>query len=482
MYTIILYLLQVIQFQYKQIRWLILFLCRYVPLKQWAHDELHSPKYQKFKTDSLPIIRTFEKQDYRFLLEYYLWKYHKPLKPVQTHKGKIHSIPSDTLCPLCGAPHQYLYDNNGGKGQYQCKICGQTFVTGEHVTSPLTLICPYCGHALSPKKDRKHFIIHKCTNKNCSFYRHNLKLLPKEISDGDKSKYKLHYIYREFTVDFFSMDLSQLPKWATSFKYKKNNAHIMGLCLTYHVNLSLSLRKTAQALQDIHNISISHTMVAHYARTAAVLIKPFVDSYDYNPSTELSADETYIKVKGIKGYVWFIMDTVSRSLLGYQVSKSRDVGPCILAMRMAFEKFKKFPGKALTFVADGYSAYPLAAQQFKLKNGWDFHVTQVIGLANGDAVSAKFRPYKQKIERLNRTFKASYHVTCGYGTDEGSYYGVSLWAAYYNFLRPHEIHRWKRTLNEVSQLKDAGNMPGKWQLLIHLGQQVILRQQENARA
>ncbi len=275
------------------------------------------------------------------------------------------------------------------------------------------------------------------------------------------------------------MDLSQLPKWATSFKYRKNNAHIMGLCLTYHVNLGLSLRKTAEAMEEIHNISISHTMVANYAKTAAVLIKPFVDSYNYKPSNNLSADETYIKIKGVKGYIWFIMDTVSRSLLGYQVSKSRDVGPCILAMRMAFDKFKAFPGKSLKFIADGYSAYPLAAQQFKLEKDWDVSITQVIGLSNDDAVSKKYRPYKQMIERLNRTFKASYRVTCGYGTDEGSYYGVNLWVAYYNFLRPHELYKRKRPLNEVDMLKGANNMPGKWQLLIYFGQQIILKQQEN---
>ena len=68
----------------------------------------------------------------------------------------------------------------------------------------------------------------------------------------------------------------------------------MGLCLTYHVNLGLSLRKTAQAMRDVHNINISHTMVASYARTAAVLIKPFVDTFDYKPSNNLAADETYI--------------------------------------------------------------------------------------------------------------------------------------------------------------------------------------------
>ena len=88
------------------------------------------------------------------------------------------------------------------------------------------------------------------------------------------------------------MDLSQLPKWATSFKYKKNNAYIMGLCLSYRINLKLSLRQTVQALKEIHGIEISHTMVNNYAKTAAVLVRPFVDSYDYKPSNELVADET----------------------------------------------------------------------------------------------------------------------------------------------------------------------------------------------
>ena len=82
----------------------------------------------------------------------------------------------------------------------------------------------------------------------------------------------------------------------------------MGLCLTYRVNLKLSLRQTVQALKEIHGIEISHTMVNNYAKTAAVIIRPFVDSYDYNPSNELAADETYIKIKGVKSYVWLIMD------------------------------------------------------------------------------------------------------------------------------------------------------------------------------
>lgn len=399
---------------------------------------------------------------------------------MQRRNGK--TIPEDTFCPLCNAPHHYLYDNNGGNGQYQCKVCGQTFKTGEQVQKPVTLICPHCGHTLTPRKDRKFFRIHKCINKKCTYYLQQLKKLPKSITPKEKSLYKLHYIYREFTVDFFSMDLHTLPRWATRFQFKRQSAHIMGLCLTYHVNLGLSLRKTAEALREIHNVNISHTIVANYARTAAVIIKPFVDNYDYQPSHQLTADETYIKVKGVKGYIWFIMDVVSRSILGYQVSDNRSVGPCILAMRMALEKYKEFPQNLLQFIADGYSAYPLAAQQFALEDNKHFEITQVIGLTNDDAVSKEFHPFKQLIEHLNRTFKASYRVTCGYGSEDGATYSVSLWVAYYNFLRPHDLYKWKRPLNEVEALKTASNMPAKWQLLIYLGQQSIKELQDGESA
>src|SRR5574344_2359195 len=77
---IILYLLHLIQYQHKQICWLIHFICRYIPLKQWAFDDSHSPKYQKFKIDQLPKIISY-KQDWNWkdLISYYQQRYHKTL-------------------------------------------------------------------------------------------------------------------------------------------------------------------------------------------------------------------------------------------------------------------------------------------------------------------------------------------------------------------------------------------------------------------
>ena len=136
----------------------------------------------------------------------------------------------------------------------------------------------------------------------------------------------------------------------------------MSLCLTFHINLGLSLRKTSQALKDLYDISISHQQIANYCKTAAMVVKPFVDNYDYKPSDTLTADETYIKVRGVKRYIWFIIDALSRSIIGYRVSDNRSVGPCILAMRQALKYFKKLP-KTFRFIADGYSAYPLASSR-----------------------------------------------------------------------------------------------------------------------
>lgn len=482
--NIIPYLLSVIQYLYQQNCWLVNFICRYIPLRQWAFDDSHSPKYHKLKIDGLPKVQFHQSEwDWKLLIPYFEYRYNVKIKPISRHKEC--DIPEDCSCPSCNAPKPYLYRNNGAKGQIKCKVCDSNFSPDQNRFSKLyTLRCPHCGNALTHKKDRKHFIIHKCVNMKCPYYLNNLKKVDQEHLEKEygKNEYKLHYIYREFTVDFFKMDLNSLPKHASSLKFTKFDSHVMSLCLTLHVNLSLSLRKTSQALKDLYGISISHQQIANYCKTAAVCIKPFVDHYPYEKGDAFTADETYIKIRGIKTYVWLIMNAASRSIIGYQVSDNRGVGPCILAMRMAFRGLAKLP-QNFRFIADGYSAYPLAAMEFVKRLGKDFSfkVTQVIGLTNDDAVSTRYRPFKQMIERLNRTYKASYRHTNGFDNIDGAGYDLALWVAYYNFLRPHKHNKYK-VLNDVEMLHGADNMPGKWQLLIYLGQQTILNMHKNGTA
>ena len=168
---IILYL---IQYQHQQICWLINFICRYIPLKQRVFDNSHSPKYQNLRLIS-------------FLSS----------KPLSNKTGNSFS--------------------NTISGSM---VNWSNLLVWQNVTTPFRFTCPHCGHTLVTKKDRKFFRVHKCVNPKCSYYLFNLKKVDQKNLDENygKNKYKLHYIYREFTVDFFAMDLNSLPRHASSLK------------------------------------------------------------------------------------------------------------------------------------------------------------------------------------------------------------------------------------------------------------------------
>lgn len=389
----------------------------------------HSPKYQKFKIDKLPLILNVEPWDYKDFMVHLKWRYPdgKPITPIK--RSSEYYIYDDCKCSRCNAPKIYLYKNNGSEGQCQCKVCKTLFSPEENRHTSMKLRYPYCTHTLVPRKDRKHFIVHICVNSKCPYYMNNLKKVDNE-------------------------DL-ETP-------YGQNSAYIMSLYITMHVNLSLSLRKTSQAIKDLYDISVSHQMVANYCRTAVLRIKPFVDTYPYEKGTVFTADETYIKVHGIKGFIWFIMDVASRAIIGYQVSDNRGVGPCIMAMRMAFQHLRELP-KNFRFIADAHSAYPLAAQQFLIHywNSFEFDITQVLGLTNDDVASAEFRPYKQVIERINRTYKEFYQPTNGFDNYNGGNHNLALWVEYYIFLMPHQHNGFKPPI-VYDMVMNAVNMPGKW--------------------
>jgi transposase-like protein len=445
----------------------------------------NSPKYKRFSVDGPPAfskpptVREIEKQDYRELIKRELELFGKIVKPVKPRGGKF--VPESIICPFCDAPHTYIYDNSGGRGQFLCKVCHSTFCLIDTNVKPIALYCPHCGSPLHKLRERKGFIVHRCQSYNCSFYKHSIA----SLSDTDRLEYqehpyrfKLHYIYREFTTDFFAMDISSMPKGGVNFNFRKFSPHILGLCLTYVVNCALSTRKTQAVLREVHGVVISHTMVARYVKTASAIVAPFVNDFDYKPTNYAAGDETYTKVKGVKHYVWFVMDVIKKSIIGYAVSSERSLAPCMLAMRRAFSKYKEFPGQTLKFISDGYSIYDLARLQFTMNDKPFTHI-KVIGLTNDDPVSKEYRWVKQVIERLNRTFKFSYRVTNGYGSFDGADSHVAIFVAFYNFLRPHPYNYWK-PLNHIPALDKCPNMPAKWQKLIELSQIHLLTLQVKA--
>ena len=140
------YLLSLIQFLYQQNCWLITFICKYIPLKQWAFDDSHSSKYHKFRTNELPMLQFHQNDwDWRLIIPYFEYKYHKKIRPVARRKEC--DISPDCTCPSCHAPQPFLYRNNGSKGQLKCKVCDTNLSTDDNRFSKhYTLRCPHCGH------------------------------------------------------------------------------------------------------------------------------------------------------------------------------------------------------------------------------------------------------------------------------------------------------------------------------------------------
>lgn len=456
---IITYLLTFIKYQEQVIRTLLTLLIGKSMFDKPKETPVNKP-YRKLQVDDLPIIETLEKLDYKLLLKEYQETKGKPLKPVQRRKNST-PVPTSMICPKCGAPSDYLYVNNGGKGQYLCKVCECLFSVKNRYLKELVLKCPHCSKSLEKIKERKDFNVFKCKNNDCSYYKNKRSGMTKKEKKQfkkDPQAFKVRYIYREFHINFqpLSKDSPKKPKVDLSRIYV--SSHTLGLILTYHVNYGLSARKTAALMKDVHGISISHQTILNYEKSVAVTLKPYVDYYPYELSDQFCGDETYIRVNGRWHYLFFFFDAVKKIILSYPVSPNRDTVSAIRAIDEVLVKMKEIP-ENLTFVVDGNPIY-LLAQHFFAQHDVSFDVKQVIGLTNEDPVSEEFRPLKQIIERLNRTFKGNYRSTHGFSSEQGSVAFVTLFVAYFNFLRPHSALEGKVPV-VIPELEHIANMPGR---------------------
>lgn len=379
-------------------------------------------------------------------------------------------------CPRCGAPSDYLYANNGGKGQYQCKVCACLFNKKNQYAKEAILKCPHCSKTLEKIKERKDFLVFKCKNNDCPYYKKKLQGMSKKEKkqfEKDPQSFKVRYIFRQFQIDYQPLAKHSPKKPKVDLSRLHVSPHTLGLILTYHVNYGLSARKTAALMKDVHGVPISHQSILNYENSVALLLKPYVDHYPYELSDQFCGDETYIKVNGRWHYLFFFFDAVKKIILSYPVSPNRDTVSAIRAIDEALWKMKEIP-EDLTFVVDGNPIY-LLAQHFFAQHGITFDVKQVIGLTNEDQVSTEYRPLKQIIERLNRTFKGNYRSTHGFGSDHGSVSYVTLFVAYFNFLRPHSALEGKVPV-VIPELKGLPNMPARWTKLIGLAQQWLVEQ------
>ena len=454
---------------------IIKFLSKYIEIDDINHNnnDIANIKYRRFNVDSTPpIIEPFvsiEHKDYKQLIK------NNNIKPVNRRNGK--QITININCPCCGAPKEYLYDNNGKSTQFECKVCSFIFSNNSNKAKDIILKCPHCQHCLDHKHERKDFDVYICPNYKCPYYIKNKNKLSKEdkkIYKSNPSAFSLHYSYRKYniTIPELQEDYRNFIKSPVDLTKIYSSDHIVGLCLTYHVNYSLSYRQTASILADVHGVFISYRTVENYCKAVSCLVQPLLEYYPYDLSNQIAADETYIKIKGITNYIFFFFDAIKKIITSYRVFSKRDSLSAIQASYSTLSKYNEIPD-SLKFITDGNPIYNVAHEYWR-QHGYNFDLHQVIGLSNKDEISKEYRSQKQIIERLNRTLKYYYRPKGGFNSlDDANNYMV-LFATCFNFLRPHYALKYKVPV-EIPAIQELPNMPAKWLKLIELSAEYMIK-------
>jgi transposase-like protein len=435
------------------------------------------PKYfREFRVDTtppLPALIDQETVDWKILKTEKERLSGKSIKPVRHRNGK--KPPPGCRCHQCNAPIDYLYLNNGRlKSQVKCKICDKTSSTHNTKRERKTVYrCPHCSKALYKWKQSKQSTIYKCPNDRCSHYLHKKEQLPHEaVAIREIQKYnpnfKLRYQYREYHIS--PQDLKTVrPIVETTVNLKKihNSYHTLGLVLTFAINLGLSSRVTRNALKGIFDIAISHQTVINYINSAASYMSRYIDANNPAPSKTCAADETYIIVDGKWTYTWFVIDSKTRAICGYNLSQRRDAQP---ALSLLYDCFGQ-PGEKQSYpdlVTDGNPSYDAAVMAYnhQIQNeSGKLAKRTVIGLKNLDEESSEYRRFKQLVERLNRTYKYHTRPRAGFKTFDGAAALTTLFVAFYNFMRPH-TWRDHRPPVSLKSIEEHRLMPDKWVALL----------------
>ena len=185
-----------------------------------------------------------------------------------------------------------------------------------------------------------------------------------------------------------------------------------------------SFRNISLILRIMHNISVSHTTISDWSKKFAPMFNnlalELIPMMNFD-SDEWHADETVVKISGKKYYIWFVVDSETRFVLGFHLSPHRDSA-------QAFTIFNavKHLGKVSSIVSDRYSAYKVPA-----KSVFGSDVKHIRVESFKDDISNNL------IESFHHQFKAWYKTKQGFKSFDSANNLISMFVFFYNFVRPH---------------------------------------------
>ncbi|MBV1758231.1 MAG: IS6 family transposase, partial [Dethiosulfatibacter sp.] len=321
--------------------------------------------------------------------------------------------------PKCNNYHSfYRYGKDRhGYQKYLCRNCNHQFAPDNPSSNTLTErhypSCPMCSKATFLHHDYEHYSNFRCCDKKCNHSFFVVK--PSAVLPASASKLT----------------------GKNDFKRMRYPVHIIMTALAMFYLGKDSFRNIALILRVVHHVTVSHTTIGNWCRKFAPLFNnlalELMPMMNFD-SDEWHADETVVKISGKKYYIWFVVDSETRFVLGFHLSRHRD-------SPQAFTVFNavKDLGKFSALVSDRYSAYKVP-------------VKSVLG---SDVKHIRVESFKDDIsnnliESYHHQFKAWYKTKQGFHSFDSANNLISMFVFFYNFVRPHS------SLNGLTPAQVAG--------------------------
>ena len=318
-------------------------------------------------------------------------------------------------CPRCNSHLLYRFGKDkSGFQKYLCRKCNHQFAPDNPAKARFKNYpsCPRCGKASFLHHDYDHYSNFRCSDKRC---------------------YHGFFVMKATTIQQPSMS-SLFGK--SDFKHMRYPVCVVvsALCMFYlgkssFRNISLILRLT-------FNVSVSHTTISNWCTKFAPLFDnmrlKLLPALDFS-SDEWHADETVVKVSGQKHYLWFVVDSETRFIVGFHLSPHRDSTQAFCVLNESAKL-----GKPKAIVSDRYAAYKVPVKSV-------FTEARHIRVESfKDDISNNL------IECFNKQFKAWYKTKQGFSSFSSANNLISIFVFFFNFVRPHSA------LNNLTPAQVAG--------------------------
>lgn len=192
----------------------------------------------------------------------------------------------------------------------------------------------------------------------------------------------------------------------------------------------LSIKQLAESIKDRYDVpepskSTIYRWISEYTDKAKVALKDVkADTGDH-----WVVDELFVRVGGVQGYVWIVMDKKSRYVLSAVLTLDRDGKSATQALLKALAAAKRPPTKVTT---DKAKAYPVAMEK----------VLPSVKHIKSEGIESWLN--NNMIERLNGVYRAREKVIRGLDSWASGEQYISGFTLFYNFFRGHHSLKGKR--------------------------------------